>query len=277
MNSLRRGKIPRMGLTTRVATAADYSSFARLFPELRVDDPLPTADRFTLQMLPRVLLLCEGDETVGYAFWQVYGPTAHVVQVVVDPRARGRGAGRALLDAVRAAVTREACTRWYLNVKRDNVPALRLYERCGFRPELEIWAMRITWAQVDALAGASNTVACTPMPDDDAAIAARFGLDRERLPLLRARLGTTLVALREEGSVVAFAAFDPAFPGAYPFRVARAELARPLLDACRIHAELARFDFVRVAVEGDASLKDVLCAVGAEISFALVQMGAALT
>jgi GNAT superfamily N-acetyltransferase len=266
-----------MAFTTRIATAADYPSFARLFPELRVDDPLPSAERFDRQMLPRVLLLGEGDETVGYAFWQVYGPTAHVVQIVVDPRARGRGAGRALLDAVRAAVTREACTRWYLNVKRDNVPALRLYERCGFRPELEIWAMRIAWAQVDALPESIGAVACTPMPDDDAAIAARFGLDRERLPLLRARPGTTLVALREEGSIVAFTAFDPAFPGAYPFRVARTELGRPLLDACRIHADLARFDFVRVAVEGDAALKDALCAVGAEISFALIQMGDAIT
>lgn len=266
-----------MGFITRAANAADYSSFARLFPELRIDDPLPTDERFGRHMLPRVLLLCEGDETLGYAFWQVYGSTAHVVQVVVDPRVRGQGGGRVLLDAVRAAVTREACTRWYLNVKRDNVPALRLYERCGLRSEHAIWALRISWAQVDALAGVSNAVACTSRPDDDAAIAERFRLDRERLPLLRARPGTTLVALREEGAVVAFAAFDPAFPGAYPFRLARTQLARPLLDACRPHADLARFDFVRVNVEGDAPLKDTLCAVGAEISFALVQMGAAIT
>lgn len=266
-----------MAFTIRIATAADYPLFARLFPELRVPDPLPDAEQFVRRMLPRVLLLSRDNEAVGYAFWQLYGRTAHLVQVVVDPSARGCGAGRALMDSVRAAALAAGCTRWYLNVKRDNLPALRLYERCGFLIEHETWAMRIGWAQVDALVGDSTAAVMNPQPADDATIATRFDVAAERLALLRARSGTVLVALRDHGGIVAFAAFDPAFPGAYPFRVARTGVARPLLEACRIHADLHRFDFLNLAVEGDARLKDALSAAGAQISFELVQMGASLT
>jgi ribosomal protein S18 acetylase RimI-like enzyme len=261
--------------SVRVATAADYPAFTRLFPELRVPDPLPDVQHFVERMLPRVLVSCEGDVITGYAFWQLYGRTAHLVQLVVDQTARGHGRGRALMDAVRDAVAAAGCTRWYLNVKQDNERALRLYERCHLRIEHESWAMRIRWAQVDALVS-DGAGALSQKEPDDAAIAARFGLDRERLALLRARPGTVLVALREGDALVAFAAFDPAYPGLYPFRVARPGLARPLLDACRVHADRARFDFVRLVVEGDAAVKDVLRAAGAEVAFALLQMGAAL-
>src|SRR5437773_2813151 len=101
-----------MPLRTRVATAADYGAFARLFPELRVPDPLPSEEQFARRMLPRVLLLAGDDgETIGYAFWQRYGRMAHVVQVVVDPRTRGRGGGAALMEAVRVEVVRAGCSR----------------------------------------------------------------------------------------------------------------------------------------------------------------------
>ena len=265
-----------MAFTTRMATVADHPSFVRLFAELHVPDPVPGAEAFAAEMLPRVLLLCEDGATVGYASWRLYGPTAHVVHVVVDPGWRGRGGGRALLAAVRAAVVRAGCTRWYLNVKRDNAPALALYRRCGFAVERESWAMRIGWAEVDAIAAEGAAAPCSPAPADDAAIAARFGLPPERLAMLRARPGTALVALREQGEIVAFAAFAPSYPGAYPFCAARPGLLRALLDACRAHADRERFDFVRVTVEGDAALERALAAAGAQVSFALFQMGASL-
>ena len=107
-----------MTFSTRLATASDHPAFARLFPELGVADPLPEAERFSRHVLPRVLLLCEDIQPVAYAFWQVHGRTAHVVQVVVDPRTRGRGAGRALLEALRSRLTSKGFARWYLNVKR---------------------------------------------------------------------------------------------------------------------------------------------------------------
>ena len=49
------------------------------------------------------------------------------------PSHRGHGLGQAVLSALAAAATREGCDHLYLQVDRDNAPALALYARCGFR------------------------------------------------------------------------------------------------------------------------------------------------
>lgn len=264
--------------TTRAALPADFEAVSRLFSELGVPEAGPDEARFVGHMLPRVVVACDGDEVVGYASWRIYGRTAHVVNVAVDPAVRGRGAGRALMDAVRERiVTGAGCSRWYLNVKRDNEPAIRLYEGCGLAIEREVWALRIDWAKVDALAGERATTTLVPGDVDEAAIAARFGLLRERLAHLRARAGMAVVALRDaSGELVAYAAFDPQHPGAAVFCVARVALARPLFEACRAHADLAAFDFLRVTIDRDPALKDALVAAGADVTFELLLMGAAL-
>jgi hypothetical protein len=61
------------------------------------------------------------------------------------------------------------------------------------------------------------------------------------------------------------ACFDPDLPGAFPFRVARPTLARPLLEAC---CRLARsdLDYMQVVVEDDAPLAELLVGAGANVS-----------
>jgi ribosomal protein S18 acetylase RimI-like enzyme len=266
-----------MSFTLRPAIPDDHAALARLFPELGVSDPLPTPEQFASRMVPRTVILGDGNhggEPVGYAFWQIYGLTAHVVQVVVDPRVRGRGAGRVLMDEVRRRVVVEGSTRWYLNVKQDNAVALRLYERCGLAIEQEGWAVSVRWAELaPASEGPHDAVLFTPTGADDPAIAA-LGVDMERVALLRARSGVVLFTLRERGEVVAFGAFDPAFPGVYPIRVARAELAGALFDGFRAHA---KGDDVNVFVEGDRALFERLHAAGARVKHSLYRMGGTLS
>jgi hypothetical protein len=79
--------------------------------------------------------------------------------------------------------------------------------------------------------------------------------------------------LREAGGPVAFAGFDPALPGVYPIQLARVELARPLFDGLSAHAT---DDRVRVFVDGDHALRDLLKGCGAVVDHALYRMGAAL-
>jgi DNA-binding NarL/FixJ family response regulator/GNAT superfamily N-acetyltransferase len=262
--------------SVRLATSSDYAAFARLFPELAVPEPIPTEEHFTAHMLPRVVVLSDGEDVLGYAFWQVYGTTAHVMNVVIAPTARGRGAGARLMADVRERAIAEGCVRWYLNVKKDNALAIRLYEREGMHRELESATTRLPWTAVDALGAAALTgiEAFEPSPSDDDAIAARFGLDRERIALLRTRSGIVLRALRDaQHAIVGFTAFDPSFSSAYPFRVARPELARPLFEALRPHA---RQPDLIVSVEGDAPLTRALVTAGGRVEFELAQMGAAL-
>ena len=265
-----------MRLTTRQAVVDDYAAFVRLFPELGAPDPMPTLEQFSTRILPRAIVIEDEARTCGYASWQVYGATAHVVQVVVDPAARGRGAGAALMRALRGRAVGEGCTRWYLNVKQDNASAIRLYERAGFARQFESFVTRIGWAQLATLGGdAGDVTNGAVVASDDPEIAARFAIDGARLSLLRAR-GLVMCGLSESGAIVGFAAFDPGFPMVYPLRVVRPSLARPLLWSLRRHADEARFDFIRMNIEGDRPLYEHLRAAGAELTFALYQMSSAL-
>jgi GNAT superfamily N-acetyltransferase len=263
-----------MSFSIRDATAEDYPVFAHLFPALGTDDPLLTRTEFAARMLPSVIVAEEGGTPVGYTFWQIHGPRAHVVHVVVDEGARSRGAGRALMGEVRRRVLAAGCSRWVLNVKQENAAAIRLYEKCGLVIEQEGWALRTEWSQLASLREPLGEVALyTPPPEEDALIASRFGETAERLGILRSRTGVVLAGLREAGVPVAFAAFDPAFPGVYPVRLARVDLARPLFEGLRPHA---RDPHVQIFVEGDHALYDELRARGAQIRHAMYRMGSAL-
>jgi len=57
---------------------------------------------------------------------------AELVSMFVRPRARGHGAGEALIDAVVAWAQNRSATSVHLWVSETNKPAIRLYERCGF-------------------------------------------------------------------------------------------------------------------------------------------------
>lgn len=73
------------------------------------------------------------DPVAGFcAFWRV-GEQIHVNNLAVRPELRGRGLGRQLLDGVLATAARLGATSVTLEVRRSNTPALRLYERAGFR------------------------------------------------------------------------------------------------------------------------------------------------
>ncbi|WP_425582031.1 GNAT family N-acetyltransferase [Streptosporangium fragile] len=57
---------------------------------------------------------------------------AGVFGMATLPEARGKGAARDVLAALAAWAGTHGADRMYLQVERDNIPALRLYERMGF-------------------------------------------------------------------------------------------------------------------------------------------------
>src|SRR6185437_13905338 len=163
------------------------------------------------------------------------------------------------------------------NVKTDNAPAIRLYERVGLSPAHRSTALWLPWEGVAALpsiAGAAPPVEARAIePAEDAALEAAFGLLAGRLAQLRA-LGRVLVKLVDPADpaapAVGVASFFQAMPGAYPFAVARPALAAPLLAALREHARPGDAR-IHLVVEDDA-LTAALLAAGGEISFELFHM-----
>jgi ribosomal protein S18 acetylase RimI-like enzyme len=67
----------------------------------------------------------------GFSTFQAR-PLLNIHDLAVIPEWRGRGVGRALLDAAEARARRSGCCRLTLEVQDDNVRALALYESFGF-------------------------------------------------------------------------------------------------------------------------------------------------
>jgi ribosomal protein S18 acetylase RimI-like enzyme len=74
-----------------------------------------------------------GDDVVAVGRAVAETGWAGVFSMATLPRARGTGAGRTVLAALAGWAAAHQADHMYLQVERDNIPALRLYERSGFR------------------------------------------------------------------------------------------------------------------------------------------------
>jgi ribosomal protein S18 acetylase RimI-like enzyme len=87
----------------------------------------------------RAWLAFEGDAAVGlcvgfigYSTFNAQ-PLLNIHDLAVLPECRGHGVGQALLGAAEEMARTLGCCKLTLEVQEDNLPARRLYERCGFR------------------------------------------------------------------------------------------------------------------------------------------------
>jgi GNAT superfamily N-acetyltransferase len=265
-------------LAARPATSADYPHFVRLFPELGVDDPVPPVERWLETMAAATLIFAdEAGAVVGYAYVQALQGEGYVRHVVVDPGRRGEGLGRAIMGAIAARLRAAGCVRWCLNVKPDNEAALRLYRAVGMTSQYTSTAFRFGWDLVDRLPRAHGEVIARPVePIEDPAIEAVFDLPAGQIDDARKRPGTVLLRLVDASAPgpVGFAAYDPRFPGAFPFRVADPTLAASLLAAIRPH-ELPDTPHMQIVSE-DEALTAVLCAAGATVRLVALHMAGEL-
>jgi len=84
-------------------------------------------------------LIVEADrQRIGFAMYAIETPAAaDLLAIAVLPEWQLHGAGKLLLDGVEAAVRDCAGeageTSVRLSVAQDNIPAQRLFERCGYR------------------------------------------------------------------------------------------------------------------------------------------------
>ncbi len=129
----------------RNLTPADWPAVRRIYEEgiatgeATFETEAPSWERWDASHLAACRLVAtEGGAVVGWAALSpvsdrcVYGGVAEV-SVYVGESARGRGIGRALLDALVTAS--EAAGMWTLQagIFPGNVASVTLHERCGFR------------------------------------------------------------------------------------------------------------------------------------------------
>lgn len=263
-------------MTLRPARPDDYPAFVALFPELRVDEAVPDAERWWATLGPRTLVIDLDGLVAAYVYFQVLAGSGYIRHVVVHPDHRGRGLGLRLLNAVAERLRDAGCRTWCLNVKPDNTAAIGLYHRVGMRTAYSSAAVRFTWDLVDRLPDCDLSLTTCPIdPAEDAAIERALGLPSGQLADHR-RVPTRIdLRLRDPADPqdlgLGLASFVPTFPGAFPFRVARPSLARPLLAGMRTHA-LPHLDHVQVVIEGDEPLLAQLVAAGARIHMTFLHL-----
>jgi GNAT superfamily N-acetyltransferase len=262
-----------MKLRLRNAETPDYPAFARLMPELAVDDPTPPPERWERELLPTTIIAeDEAGRVVGYAFFHVLSKMVHVRHLVTAPEARRAGVGQALLGAAVERAHAAGCTTWCLNVMASNTAAQRLYEKVGLRRAHSSHPLNLRWSIVDAAdTSHAEGLSVWPIgPEHDGRVERETPLTPGLLALGRER-GRVMLALEKDGRIEGATIFDPSFPGAYPFHAARPELAfvllKPLLPYKRPSDEK-----LAVVIENHPPLAEALIAAGATLKFEIIHM-----
>jgi GNAT superfamily N-acetyltransferase len=71
------------------------------------------------------------DTPVGLITYQIEGEACEIVSL--DSLVEGQGVGSSLVAAVRGVAMEQGCARLWLVTTNDNTPALRFYQKQGFR------------------------------------------------------------------------------------------------------------------------------------------------
>lgn len=260
--------------TPRFLNAAPehFEVWARLFRELGVDDPLPTAVAWLNTQGPDTFFAELDGEIVGYGYGQVLGASGYVRNVVVAPTARGRGLGRAIVLELGRRMAAAGCTSWQLNVKVDNEPALELYRSVGMRGDYRTWVVRIALDTPLALAPSPSAVASHEPPAElDAQLEREFEVAPGLLARHRTRPGARVLAFEFEGRPTALAPFDPHFPGCFPFRLRDARAALGVLERLLELVPPGR-PHLQLVIERDEAAARALLAAGARAVFEIQHM-----
>lgn len=243
------GAEARSGPRIRPATPDDYEAFARLFPELGPEFPVPSVDAWTGGQFANAVVAEVGGAVAGYALGTTFEKLGHLSQLVVSPTYRRGGIGRLLMERVAARFVAMGCNQWQLNVKRGNVAARALYDAMGLRR-----VGSCAWISLNP--DAIRTLPFMPCSVRPIAPASFTSLERsfELLPgQLRWSLGQAGMlheVVDAAGEVIGFGVYLQATRFVVPLRLRRPEALAPLLASFPDAVEQG----ARIGVEDDDAL-----------------------
>lgn len=125
-----------MSFTIRHASTADLPALLALENSFTGDQLRREHFRHLLTHARADVWLCAAtDESLGNAIvlYRAGSRRARLYSLVVAPWARGRGIARTLLETAKQAAAVRGCRSMTLEVRCDNVPAINLYRKLGYR------------------------------------------------------------------------------------------------------------------------------------------------
>jgi ribosomal protein S18 acetylase RimI-like enzyme len=122
-------------LAIRPAAAGDEARIEELSLYFWDETEVDCFDRQYDVLACLAFVACDGGEVVGVASYALEADWEALVLVTLHilPDHQGRGGGWALLDAVRAKAEKRGWARILVATSNDDLPALALYQRYGFR------------------------------------------------------------------------------------------------------------------------------------------------
>ncbi len=95
--------------------------------------PVEEFGQFLSEAASPVYIACDARRRiVGFALIRTVLDESELLTIAVDPKWRGKGMGKALMDAVFADLMHSPARRMFLEVDEQNHAAIRLYEKLGF-------------------------------------------------------------------------------------------------------------------------------------------------
>ncbi len=79
-------------------------------------------------------VICDADVLRGYIMYHVVPDEAVIINFAIDPDHWRHGLGTILLDHTLKLILDQNVNTIYLDVRRSNLAALRLYQKFGFNP-----------------------------------------------------------------------------------------------------------------------------------------------
>ncbi|MVS99095.1 ribosomal protein S18-alanine N-acetyltransferase [Devosia marina] len=122
------------GLHVEPAEIGDAAELARIHAlSFYRGWPSPEFESFLADPACPAFVACDARRRIaGFALIRIAADEAELLTIAVDPKWRGKGVGRALLDAVFADLMLSPARRMFLEVDEQNNPAIKLYEKLGF-------------------------------------------------------------------------------------------------------------------------------------------------
>ena len=158
MDNVRIEKAQESDLSLILSFIKELAEYERLSHEVVATEELLREYLFGKNVKAEVVIAYDQDQAVGFALFFhnfstfVGRPGIYLEDLYVQPHARGRGIGRALLSFLARLAKERGCGRLEWAVLDWNEPAIRFYKNLGAVPMDEWTVFRATGKALDKLA-----------------------------------------------------------------------------------------------------------------------------